>query len=147
MQYPTSLGLFILLRVNYVYMKISCRFEISFRSKWPIWNPYRFEFHFALIHVSTKKRADWTQKWDFQPKWNLILVWVHFAPHVNVLIKKLCIKRDVIIFSSLQLLLKVWIWYRCQNTYQNKQQKEGCSCNLYIIARNKELQFIWQKLY
>ena len=25
-------------------MKISCRFEISFRSKWPIWNPYRFGF-------------------------------------------------------------------------------------------------------
>ena len=41
--------------VNYVHMKISCRFEISFRSKWPIWNPYRFEFHFASIHVNTSK--------------------------------------------------------------------------------------------
>ena len=30
-------------------------FENSFRSKWPIWNPYRFEFHFALIHVNTIK--------------------------------------------------------------------------------------------
>ena len=36
-------------------MKISCRFEISFRSKWPIWNPYHFEFHFASIHVNTSK--------------------------------------------------------------------------------------------
>ena len=36
-------------------MKISCRFEISFRSKWLIWNPYRFEFHFVSIHVNTGK--------------------------------------------------------------------------------------------
>ena len=26
---------------------------------------------------------------------------------------------DVIISSSLRLLLKVWIWYRCQNTVEN----------------------------
>ena len=51
----SSLHLFISFRVNYVHMKISCRFEISFRSKWPIWNPYRFEFHFASIHVNTSK--------------------------------------------------------------------------------------------
>ena len=30
-------------------------FENPFRSKWPIWNPYRFEFHFASIHVNTSK--------------------------------------------------------------------------------------------
>ena len=30
------------LRVNFVNMEISCKYEISFRSKWPIWNPYRF---------------------------------------------------------------------------------------------------------
>ena len=47
--------LFISLRVNHFHMKISCRFEISFRSKWMIWNPYRFEFHFASIHVNTSK--------------------------------------------------------------------------------------------
>ena len=29
--------------------------EVSFRSKWPIWNPYHFEFHFTLIHVNTSK--------------------------------------------------------------------------------------------
>ena len=40
---------------EYVQMKISCRFEISFRSKSPIWNPYCFEFHFDLIHVNTNK--------------------------------------------------------------------------------------------
>ena len=33
------LRLFILLRLNSVHMKISCRFEISFWSKLPIWNP------------------------------------------------------------------------------------------------------------
>ena len=26
--------------------------------------------------------------------------------------------------------------------YQNTEQKEGCSCNLYIIVRNEEFQFI-----
>ena len=40
---------------KYVPMKISYRFEISFRSKWPIWNPYRFEFHFASIHGNTSR--------------------------------------------------------------------------------------------
>ena len=54
-QHPMSLRLFISFRVNYVHMKILCRFEISFRSIWPIWNPYRFEFHFASIHVNTSK--------------------------------------------------------------------------------------------
>ena len=29
--------------------------EISFLSKLPIWNLYRLEFHFALIHVNTSK--------------------------------------------------------------------------------------------
>ena len=46
---------FISLRVNFVHMRISCRFEISFRLKWPIWNPYWFQFHFASIHVDTVK--------------------------------------------------------------------------------------------
>ena len=50
-----TLRLFISFRVNYVHMKSSCRFEISFRSKRPIWNPYGFEFHFASIHVNTSK--------------------------------------------------------------------------------------------
>ena len=27
----------------------------SFWSKWPIWNSYRFEFHFTSIHVNTSK--------------------------------------------------------------------------------------------
>ena len=43
--------LFISFQVNYVRMKISSRFEILFRSKWPIWNPYRF----ASIHANTSK--------------------------------------------------------------------------------------------
>ena len=43
-------------------MKISCWFEISCRPKWPIWNPYRFEFHFAPIHVNTSKEL--TELWS-----------------------------------------------------------------------------------
>ena len=31
------------------------RNEISFLSKWTIWNPSCFEFHFASIHVNTSK--------------------------------------------------------------------------------------------
>ena len=27
-------------------------------------------------------------KWDFQPKWNLIPIWVHFTSHVNKFINK-----------------------------------------------------------
>ena len=30
-----------------------------------------------------------------------------------------------------------------KNTYQTTEQKVGCSCNRYIIARNEEFQFIW----
>ena len=29
--------------------------EISFWSKWPIWNPFHFEFDFVSIHVNTSK--------------------------------------------------------------------------------------------
>ena len=39
----TSLRLFISFRVNYVHMKIQCRFDISFRSNWPVWKLYLFE--------------------------------------------------------------------------------------------------------
>ena len=74
------------------------------------------------------------------------------------------IKWDILIFSSSRLLLKVWIWYRCQNRkllsplwrairflekskFQNPHklsEKKACPCNL-CIARNEEFQFIWQK--
>ena len=33
-----------------------------------------------------------------------------------------------------------------KSTHQNTDQEEGCPCNIYIIARNQEFQFIWQKL-
>ena len=33
--------------------------------------------------------------------------------------KKVHIKWDVVISSSLRLLMKVWIWYRCQNRIEN----------------------------
>ena len=38
-----TLRLFISFRVNYVHMKIQCRFDISFRSNWPVWKLYLFE--------------------------------------------------------------------------------------------------------
>ena len=57
------------------------------------------------------------------------------------------IKWDVIISSLLRLLLKVWIWYRCQNRIENCyhhdgeeldftkkyiwKHRVGCSGNLY----------------
>ena len=54
-QHPTGLRLFIPFQINYLHMKISCHFKILFRSKWPIWNPYRFEFHFDSVPVNTSK--------------------------------------------------------------------------------------------
>ena len=68
--------------------------------------------------------------------------------------KNVHIKWDVIISSSLRLLLKVWIWYRYQNRLQNYYHLDGeklgfyrkvhiktrakgrCSSNL-CIARNE----------
>ena len=29
----------------------------------------------------------------------------------------------------------------------DKKVHKGCSCNLYMIARNEEFQFLWLKLY
>ena len=49
----SSLHLFISFRVNYVHMKISCRFEISFRSNW------RYEIHTVLSFISPQFM--WTQ--------------------------------------------------------------------------------------
>ena len=67
-------------------------------------------------------------------------------------------------FFIIEIVVKVWIWYRCQNRIENDyhhdgdqlafyknvliktQQKEGCSCNPYF-AWNEEFQFIWQKMY
>ena len=69
-----------------------------------------------------------------------------------------CFKWDISIPSSLRLLLKVWIWYRCQNRkllspwwrtirfLWKKVHIKTYSKRLYI-ARNKEFQFIWQELY
>ena len=70
------------------------------------------------------------------------------------------IKWDVIISSSLRLLLKVWIWYRCRNRIVNYYHHDGeqlsfykkvhiktqsrISCNLYP-ARNQEFQFYLTK--
>ena len=79
--------------------------------------------------------------------------------------KKVHIKWDVVISLSLKLLMKVWIWYRCQNRignyyhqdeeqlgfykkvhrawenhrYQNTEheQKEGCSCNFTSQETNE----------
>ena len=53
-EHAASLCLFISFRVNYVHMKITCRFKISFWSKWLIWNPYHLEFPFTSIHVNTR---------------------------------------------------------------------------------------------
>ena len=41
------------------------------------------------------------------------------------------IKWDVIISSTLRLLLKVWIWYRCQNRIENYYQHNGEQLGFY----------------
>ena len=47
------------------------------------------------------------------------------------------IKWDVIISSSLRLLLKVWIWYRCQNRIENHYQRDWEQLNRFY----KKTQF------
>ena len=79
--------------------------------------------------------------------------------------KKVHIKWDIVISSSLRLLMKVWIWYRYQNRignyyhqdekqlgfYKNvhrawenhryqkteHEQKKGCSCNFTSQETNE----------
>ena len=41
------------------------------------------------------------------------------------------IKWDVVISSSLRLLMKVWIWYRCQNTIKNYFDNNGEQLDFY----------------
>ena len=63
------------------------------------------------------------------------------------------IKWDVIISSSLRLLLKVWIWYRCPNRIENYYHHDGEQLDFYkkYISKHRagcsseEFQFIWQK--
>ena len=38
-----------------VFTYLITRNELLFSSKWSIWNPYRFEFHYASFHVNTNK--------------------------------------------------------------------------------------------
>ena len=72
------------------------------------------------------------------------------------------IKWDVIISSSLRLLLKVWILYRYQNrksyhhdgeqlllyrSYQNTEQKEGCSYVILILMQRQRIPIYLIKLY
>ena len=61
---------------NFIHMKISCQFEDSFRSKWPIWNPYQFEFHFTSIHMNTSKELTEHQSEIFN--WNEISYQLEF---------------------------------------------------------------------
>ena len=67
-------------------MKISCKFEISFRSKWLIWNPYRCEFHFASIHANiskelTEHRSEIFNRNEISFRFNFIssLMWTYSA--------------------------------------------------------------------
>ena len=50
--------------------------EISFLSKWPLWNNSRNEIHFGLYHVSSYKKLTrhWNDYISFCPKWDLMLV-------------------------------------------------------------------------
>ena len=55
----------------------------------PVW------VSFCLNSCEHKEPADWTTKWGFQPKWNLIPVWAHFDSHVNVpLYRKIRVSKN-----------------------------------------------------
>ena len=59
---------------------------------------------------------------------SMFLLLFFFPSNMIFLSLKSCfithIKWDVIISSSLRLLLKVWIWYRCQNRIENHYQHD-----------------------
>ena len=113
-QYPTSLCLFISLRVNFDHMKVSWQLEISFWSKWQIWNPCPFDFHFVSIHVNASKEL--TEYWSEIFNWNEILLMSLF---------RLSCERTPSFFSrnyrSLSLTFKTFhILYKCY--YSNFKQ-------------------------
>ena len=66
-----------------------------------------------------------------------LLLFVYSLKHDIFIIKKLFhnmithIQWDVIISSSLRLLLNVWIWYRCQNRIENYYQHDGEQLSFY----------------
>ena len=78
--------------------RFSCCFFFSHEDLVPVWNFILTKIidmksivvwvSFRLNSCDHKQRADWTSKWDFRTKLNLIPVWVHFASHVNVLLKR-----------------------------------------------------------
>ena len=77
----------------------------------------------------------------------------------------MAIKRDAVISQSLIVLMKVWIWYRSQNTIGNcdhhdggqfvfykklqfkTQSKKKDVLVIFTLQETNEFQFIWQKLY
>ena len=79
--------------------------------------------------------------------------------------KKVHIKWNVVISSSLRLLMKVWIWCRCQNRIENyyhhdreqlgfyekeyikTQSKKKDVLVIFALQETNEFQFIWQKLH
>ena len=54
------------------------------------------------------------------------------------------IKWDVVISSSLRLLIKVWIWYRCQNRignhYHQDEEQLGFHEKVYRAWENHRYQ-------
>ena len=54
--------------------------------------------------------------------------------------KKVHIKWDLVISSSLRLLRKVWIWYRCQNRMENYYHQDEEQLGFY-----KKLHRAWAK--
>ena len=51
--------------------------------------------------------------------------------------RKVHIKWDVVISSSLRLLMKVWIWYRCQNRIENYYHHDEEQLGFYKKVHTK----------
>ena len=62
----------------------------------------------------------------------LILLWWNiFFSQAYFYHKKVHIKWDAVISSSLRLLMKVWIWYRCQNRIENYYHQDEEQLGFY----------------
>ena len=65
-----------------------------------------------------------------------------FLKH-DIFYHKTHIEWDVIISSSLRLLLTVWIWYRCRNRIENYYQYDWQELGFYKKVHMKRTSFLW----
>ena len=123
----------------------------------PSWVP------FYLNSCKHKYRVDWTLKWDFQPKWNLIPVWVHYTSHMNApidayLLQFLCDMTSDVKFSHLFfflisiIVMFTSLWWWLGSGPHPRVSSSTSQCNLKPLNHWLSTQFykdlsIWRQKF